>query len=211
MAPCTSSVPTTCHVDDDGFTERAGVNWPSWRPTNWVSNENHYEETSFGASLGEPDVWSAFLHQYIALPGALRKGEQIWWRTIGKIKIGDGAIVIKGAQLIPCVFVDTGPGDKIGEMSLAAHAKFRDPSTLFYARPAKAKSSGASSPKNRKETPADRVSVTTNEGTPGPFIALVFQVHRLGGGIRSCFKIPSPLFAKLTGKPFPQISDDSLR
>ena len=181
-------------VDDDGFTTRPGTIWPSWRPPDWVATPPHQESTSYGGVLGQPEAWSAFLHQYIALPGSLRAGGKIWWRAAAGLTIGDGAIVIKGSQWIPCVFVDTGPGDKIGEMSLAAHARFRAPETLFETGSHERKLGTLVQRDEASRWVRDKVSRTTNKATPGPFITLVFP------GTSSHSPNTTTLFAEISAK-----------
>jgi hypothetical protein len=188
-------------VDDDGFTSRAGTVWPAWRPADWVATPPHQEETSYGGALGSPEGWSAFLHQYIALPGALRGQSGIWWRKEAGLKIGDGAVVIKGSQWIICVFVDTGPGDKIGEMSLAAHSNFRNPATLFEVSHDPRESRDTARQDNAGRPNIEKVSRTTNTATPGPFITLVFPGTSLSSlSTTKLFTNITARFATLVGR-----------
>jgi hypothetical protein len=191
-------------VDDDGFTSRPGTIWPKWRPADWVATPPHQEATSYGAVLGSPEAWSAFLHHYIVLPGTLEGYSGLWWRNEAGLKIGDGAVVIKGSQWIKCVFADTGPGNKIGEMSLAAHAKFRAPATLFEASREAGKIGGVVQRDSAGSPNIDKVSRTTNRATPGPFITLVFPGTALGSpSITTLFTNISAKFAALVGQPNP--------
>ena len=191
-------------VDDDGFTSRPGTVWPAWRPADWVTTPPHQEATSYGGALGPPEGWSAFLHQYIVLPGTLNGDSGVWWRTEAGLKIGDGAVVIKGSQWISCVFVDTGPGNKIGEMSLAAHAKFRNPATLFEASHEARENGGVVQRESAGRPNIKAVSRTTNRATPGPFITLVFPRTSLSSlSTTKLFTNISAKFAALVGQPGP--------
>jgi hypothetical protein len=149
-------------VDDDGYTtprednqdnEVANDLLLAHKPADWTAGKYHQKTTSL-------EGLSAFVHSYVVLPWGTGKSASQWWLTHTKCKPGDGAAIIAGdGRWTLAVFGDSGPDTKIGEMSLAAHAKFVNWDTLFIR-------SGARS--------------STREAAPqsGPLVTMVFPHTR---------------------------------
>ena len=111
-------------VDDDGYTSKEGLILVN-KPPDWQPDDFYQDQTSL------PGL-SAFVDPYIVLPFS---GND-WYKKNTRCRVGDGAIVIAGnGEWTLAVFGDEGPGTKIGEMSLAAHAKFVGWATLFTQGP----------------------------------------------------------------------------
>ena len=107
-------------VDDDGYTSKDGLVLIN-KPPDWAPDEDHQPQTSL------PGL-SAFVDPYVVLPFDPTN----WYLNNTECRIGDGAVVIAGnGEFTLAVFGDEGPGTKIGEMSLAAHAKFVGWGQLF--------------------------------------------------------------------------------
>lgn len=118
-------------VNDDGYTtpqkgdEAASQLLVANKPTDWLPGKYHQETTSF------PGL-SAFVHPYIVLPWGSGRNPSRWWLKETKCRPGDGAVAISAdGRWTQAVFGDSGPDNKIGEMSLAAHARFVGWDTLF--------------------------------------------------------------------------------
>jgi|SRR5271167_248034 len=111
-------------VDDDGYNSKEGLILIN-KPPDWQPDEFYQDQTSL------PGL-SAFVDPYIVLPFS---GND-WYQKKTRCRVGDGAIVIAGSgEWTLAVFGDEGPGNKIGEISLAAHAKFVGWAALFTQGP----------------------------------------------------------------------------
>lgn len=111
-------------IDDDGYHAKEGMVLIN-KPTDWKPDEDFQPQTSL------PGL-SAFLDPYIVLPSGNDNSRNSWYQRNTRCRLGDGAVVIAGdGRWALAVFGDEGPGNKIGEMSLATHAKFTGWETRF--------------------------------------------------------------------------------
>ncbi|MDP9049259.1 MAG: hypothetical protein M3O31_00840 [Acidobacteriota bacterium] len=115
----------TMDVDDDGDASGSPLNWVGHPVRGGKIDRARQEQTSYGGQLarrpGHTDGISPFEVPYIVLPGG--KTGASWFAQHG-IKVGDGAMVIRGGTLVEAVFADAGPMEKIGEMSIKCHQLF---------------------------------------------------------------------------------------
>jgi hypothetical protein len=104
-------------IDDDGYASKEGVVLIN-KPPDWKPDQDYQSQTSLSGL-------SAFVDSYIVLPSGNNNSKNLWYLRNTRCRLGDGAVVIAGdGRWTLAVFGDEGPGNKIGEMSLAAHAKF---------------------------------------------------------------------------------------
>jgi Fungal chitosanase of glycosyl hydrolase group 75 len=156
---------STMDVDDDGGSDGSPTDWVSHPVRGGHIDNVHQDQVSYPAKT----PISPFNVPYIVLPG----GTPTWWRA-QKIHIGDGAVVIRGDRRINAVFADSGPGNKVGEMSIKAHQLFGE----TVAVPGKKPRLGPDgTPLKDSKTAAiltDPATVTRNSASKGPFIVIVF-------------------------------------
>jgi hypothetical protein len=165
----------TIDVDDDGDTEGSPATWASHPVRGGKIDSFRQEQTSYGGQLasrhGHTDGISPFEVPYIVLPGGSAK--QLWFALRG-IAMGDGAIVIRGGQCVEAVFADTGPAQKIGEMSIKAHQLFGE-SVIVNGEKAELGPDG--NPLRDAVTGkflTEPALVTRNSASKGPFVVIVF-------------------------------------
>jgi Fungal chitosanase of glycosyl hydrolase group 75 len=165
----------TIDVDDDGDTEGSPANWVSHPVHGGKIDSFRQEQTSYGGQLttrhGHTDGISPFEVPYIVLPGGSAK--PLWFAQHG-IAMGDGAIVIRGGQCVEAVFADSGPVQKIGEMSIKAHQLFGE---TVIVDGVKAQLGPDGNPLRDPATQkllTEPARVTRNSASKGPFVVIVF-------------------------------------
>lgn len=153
-------------VDDDGSAAGAPAGWDPVPDDEkrGTRNTNHQSETSAGADV------SAFTLPYVVLPG--HKVPR--WFQQQKIPLRSGAVIVKGDKAIVAIFADTGPDNKIGEMSVRAHqllgfTAFRK--GVVYKRNG---SSPLKDPGTGRFVVNREVVRTVDHAQPGEFIVIVF-------------------------------------
>jgi Fungal chitosanase of glycosyl hydrolase group 75 len=161
----------TMDVDDDGGSDGCPDGWVAHPLRGGHIDPSHQDQVSY--STRQPI--SAFNEPYIVLPG----GNPTWWRTQG-IHIGDGAVVIREDQRINVVFADTGPGNKIGEMSIRAHQLFGETVVVPGKKPRIGPDGNPMTDPNTNAILSDPAQVTRNSASQGPFVVIVFPGTSVG-------------------------------
>lgn len=155
----------TMDIDDDGSSAGSPPDWAAHPVRGGKIDKAHQTQVSYSTT---PPI-SAFQTPYFALPGF----KSLWWKHQG-LAIGDGAVIIRGNDRIDAVFADTGPDNKIGEMSIEAHRRFKE-NVIVPGRQPKLDDKGdpVKDPQTGKilTTPA---LVTRNSASKGPFVVIVF-------------------------------------
>jgi hypothetical protein len=156
---------STMDVDDDGSNNGSPAGWVSHPLRGGHIDNVHQDHVSYSTKTPV----SPFNVPYIVLPG----GNPTWWRA-QKIHIGDAAVVIRGDKRINAVFADSGPGNKVGEMSIKAHQLFGETVVVPGKKP-RLGLDGAplKDPKNGAIL-TEPAMVTRNSASKGPFIVIVF-------------------------------------
>jgi len=169
----------TMDIDDDGGTAGSPSDWTPIPVRGGTVDHSHQAQTSYGSRFPQPpgqtDFISAFQEPYIVLPG----GRPLWFAKF-HIGIGDGAVVIRGGQRIDVVFADTGPGNKIGEMSIKAHQLFGVDTFKPGFRPRMGTDGQPQRDPQTNKLLVDPATVTKNQATVGPFIVIVFPHSSVG-------------------------------
>ena len=177
-------------VDDDGGTAGSPAGWNPHPIRGGKVDKSHQSQTSYGgvlpAKAGDSDPISAFNVPYIVLPGdqgkdAQGKPKPLWYKALGiGIKSGDGVVVIKGDKHIVAVFADSGPANKIGEMSLKGHELFGE--DVFEQVSVPVLDAGGKPVMDAATgKPATKVETRTrNKGGVGPYIVIVFPGSSVG-------------------------------
>jgi hypothetical protein len=165
----------TMDVDDDGDASGSPPDWASHPVRGGKIDLARQEHTSYGGQLprrpGHTDGISPFEVPYIVLPGG--KAGSLWFAQRG-IKVGDGAMVIRGNSRVEAVFADSGPSEKIGEMSIRGHQLFGE-TVVVDGREARLGADGKplfDSVTGKILT--DPAKVTRNSASKGPFLVIVF-------------------------------------
>ena len=152
-------------IEDDGSVAGSPAGWVPYPLRGGHIDKVHQKEVSYSA---ETPI-SPFEVPYIVLPG----GNPVWWRG-QKVSIGDGAVVIRGGKRIDAVFADTGPGNKIGEMSIKCHQLFGETAIVPGKKPRLGPDGAPLKDPNTGAILADPGMVTRNSASKGPFIVIVF-------------------------------------
>lgn len=165
----------TIDVDDDGDASGSPPDWAPHPVRGGKIDRARQEQTSYGGQLpqrpGHTDAISPFEVPYIVLPGG--KAGSLWFAQHG-IKVGDGAMVIRGNTRVEAVFADSGPTEKIGEMSIRGHQLFGE---TVVVDGSKARLGPDGKPLLDPVTGkilTDPAKVTRNSASKGPFIVIVF-------------------------------------
>jgi len=193
---------TTLNIDDDGSKAGSPENWEAHPVRKGKIDASHQDQTSYGGTLpavaGKGDPISAFTVPYIVLPGV----HSSWYRQQG-LKIGDGAVVIKGNQRIVAVFADVGPDANIGEMSAKGHELF---GFETFGPGLRARRDADGKPMRDPATGkllTEPATVTVNHAQTGPFIVIVFPQSSAGKKFVSVEESLQPkidpAFARLAG------------
>ena len=161
----------TMDVDDDGSSDGCPDGWVAHPLRGGHIDPSHQDQVSYPT---RPPI-SAFNVPYIVLPG----GNPTWWRAQG-VHIGDGAVVIRGDQRINVVFADTGPGNKIGEMSIKAHQLLGETVVVPGKKPRIGPDGGPVIDPNTSAILSDPAPVTRNSASQGPFVVIVFPGTSVG-------------------------------
>jgi Fungal chitosanase of glycosyl hydrolase group 75 len=162
----------TMDVDDDGGSDGSPDGWVAHPLRGGHIDPSHQDQVSYST---RPPI-SAFNVPYIVLPG----GNPTWWRAQG-IHIGDGAVVIRGDQRINVVFADTGPGNKIGEMSIKAHQLLGETVVVPGKKPRLGPDGKPVTDPSTNAILSDPGLVTRNSASQGPFVVIVFPGTSAGG------------------------------
>jgi hypothetical protein len=152
-------------VDDDGSSAGSPPDWVPFPVRGGKIDKVHQNLVAYSTT---PAI-SAFQTPYIVLPGS----KSLWWKKQG-ISKGDGATVIRGDVRIDAVFADVGPDNKIGEMSMDAHRRFKE---AVVVQGLKAKLNDRGQPKRDPQTGkivTEPAMATRNSASKGPFIVIVF-------------------------------------
>lgn len=155
----------TMDVDDDGSSDGSPEGWIAHPLRGGHIDPSHQDQVSYST---RPPI-SAFNVPYIVLPG----GNPTWWRAQG-IHIGDGGVVIRGNQRIDVAFADTGPGNKIGEMSIKAHQLLGETVVVPGKKPRLGADGKPVTDPSTNAILSDPALVTRNSASQGPFIVIVF-------------------------------------
>src|SRR5579859_460793 len=161
----------TMDVDDDGSIDGSPNGWVPHPLRGSRIDNAHQQQVSYSAKT----PISPFAVPYIVLPD----GNPVWWRT-QNIHIGDGAVVIRGGKRIDAVFADTGPGNKIGEMSIKAHELFDETVVVPGKKPRIGPDGALMKDPKTGGVLADPALVTRNSASKGPFIVIVFPGTSVG-------------------------------
>jgi len=161
----------TMDVDDDGSSDGCPDGWVAHPLRGGHIDPSHQDQVSYPTT---PPI-SAFNVPYIVLPG----GNPTWWRAHG-IHIGDGAVVIRGDQRINVVFADTGPGNKIGEMSIKAHQLLGETVVVPGKKPRLGPDGKPVTDSDTNAFLSDAAQVTRNSASQGPFVVIVFPGTSVG-------------------------------
>lgn len=195
-------------IDDDGSPDGAPDDWTPYPVRNHKSGDQfidcvHQKLTSYGGQLPKradgTDYFSSFETPYVVLPKS--------WSGRYGLQAGDGAIVIRGSQLIYAVVADFGPNDKIGEMSIKAHQLFGSKVIVngYRAKLPGRPSSCPNAPVGPFQLQA--AIVTRNAATVGPFLVIVFPNTSLKKRFKSVDESLRPQlqnsWKKLTGVDAP--------
>ena len=154
----------TIDVDDDGSSAGSPTGWVSRPVRGGKIDRVHQDEVSYSTKI----PISPFNVPYVVLPA----GDPVWWRG-QKISIGDGAVVIRGDKRIDAVFADSGPGNKVGEMSIKAHELFGE-TVVVPGKKAQKGPDGTPLKDVNGMIMTDPALVTRNSASKGPFIVIVF-------------------------------------
>jgi Fungal chitosanase of glycosyl hydrolase group 75 len=154
----------TMDVDDDGSTAGSPAEWVSRPVRGGKIDKVHQDAVSYSAKT----PISPFNVPYVVLPG----GSPVWWRA-QKIGMGDGAVVIRGDKRIDAVFADSGPGNKVGEMSIKVHELFGE-TVVVSGKKAQKGPDGTPLRDSTGKIMTEPALVTRNSASKGPFIVIVF-------------------------------------
>jgi hypothetical protein len=186
----------TIDVDDDGSSDGCPDGWVAHPLRGGHLDPSHQDQVSYST---RPPI-SAFNVPYIVLPG----GNPTWWRAQG-IHIGDGAVVIRGDQRIVAVFADTGPGNKIGEMSIRAHQILGETVIVSGKKPRLGPDGKPITDPDTNAILSDPAPVTRNSASQRPFVVIVFPGTSLGASFvnvdASLHSAIEESFAALANRP----------